>query len=36
VNGRAANIIGWGTAVIIGTLAIVYVAQSIAGAVSSN
>jgi len=32
VNGRAANLIGWGTAAIIGTLAIVYVAQSIAGA----
>jgi NRAMP (natural resistance-associated macrophage protein)-like metal ion transporter len=31
-NGRAANLIGWGTAVIIGTLAIVYVVQSIAGA----
>jgi Mn2+/Fe2+ NRAMP family transporter len=31
-NGLAANLIGWGTAVIIGTLAIVYVVQSIAGA----
>jgi NRAMP (natural resistance-associated macrophage protein)-like metal ion transporter len=32
VNGRAANIIGWGTAAIIGTLAIVYVGQSIMSA----
>jgi NRAMP (natural resistance-associated macrophage protein)-like metal ion transporter len=33
-NGRAANIIGWGTAVIIGSLAIVYVVQTIVGALS--
>jgi Mn2+/Fe2+ NRAMP family transporter len=33
-NGRAANIIGWGTAAIIGSLAIVYVVQTIVGALS--
>jgi NRAMP (natural resistance-associated macrophage protein)-like metal ion transporter len=31
-NGRAANAIGWATAVIIGGLAIVYVVQSVIGA----
>jgi NRAMP (natural resistance-associated macrophage protein)-like metal ion transporter len=31
-NGRAANIIGWGTAVVIGALAILYVVQSVASA----
>jgi NRAMP (natural resistance-associated macrophage protein)-like metal ion transporter len=32
VNSRTANVIGWGTAVIIGGLALIYVWQSIAGA----
>ena len=31
VNSRAANVIGWGTAIIIGGLALVYVWQSITG-----
>jgi NRAMP (natural resistance-associated macrophage protein)-like metal ion transporter len=35
-NGRAANIIGWGTAVVIGSLAILYVVQSVIGAASGS
>ena len=35
-NGRAANVIGWGTAAIIGSLAILYVVQSFLGALGGK
>jgi Mn2+/Fe2+ NRAMP family transporter len=35
-NSRTANAIGWATAVVIGTLAIVYVAQSIQSAMTGS